>query len=188
MTLQTAQKYALHAIRLKHDGFKLTCEDRQRLKDTFETLRLDGKITKDPSWAAQWLTARLMTYLSRAFRINAIRFGVIDWIVVVQKYLGLALQSALSCRAGDVTVSNACADKECLLYKNIQLQVLKDPKSSAEDPFLDRVTMQAKTALRYTKDYKHGGSHDHIVILDSVEDPGLNVVDLLKLLVAHALR
>ncbi|KAL1655394.1 hypothetical protein SLS61_001857 [Didymella pomorum] len=188
MTLQAAQKYALHAIRLKHDGFKLTCEDRQRLKDTFETLRLDGKITKDPSWAAQWLTARLMTYLSRAFRINAIRFGVIDWIVVVQKYLGLALQSALSCRAGDVTVSNACADKECLLYKNIQLQVLKDPKSSAEDPFLDRVTMQAKAALRYTKDYKHGGSHDHIVILDSVEDPGLNVVDLLKLLVAHALR
>lgn len=129
-----------------------------------------------------------MTYLNRALLINAIRFGVTDWSIVVQKCLGLALQSALSCRAGDMAVSNTYADNECLLYKDIQLQVTVDPEASAEDPLLDRVTMQAKLTIRHTKNYMHDGSHNHIVILDSVEDPEFNVVDPLKLLVAHALR
>jgi len=52
-TPQTAKKYALHAIRSKQDDFKLTYQDRQRFKDAFETPRLDGKITKDPSRKAQ---------------------------------------------------------------------------------------------------------------------------------------
>jgi hypothetical protein len=87
-TLQTTQKYALHAIRMEHDSFKLTYQDRHRLKDCFETLRLQGQITKDPAREAQWLTARLMTYLTRALLVNAIRFGVLDGVSLCRSVSG----------------------------------------------------------------------------------------------------
>ncbi|CAO2652010.1 Nn.00g002930.m01.CDS01 [Neocucurbitaria sp. VM-36] len=187
-TLQLALKYTIHTIRCQHDTFKLSYNDQQRIKDCFETLRIQNKITKESAREAQWLTTRAMTFLNRALLVQAIRFGVPDWSIVVQKCLGLALQSACSCRVGDASVSRYYEDNECLVYKDIQLKVTLDPTIPSEYPLLDRVSFEAKITMRHTKGKKRDPSRNHIVVLASLDDVEFNVVDPLKLLLAHALR
>jgi hypothetical protein len=187
-TLELALKYTLHTIRCKHDSFRLTYNERLRLKDCLETLRIQGKITKDPVREAQWLTARLMIQLIRALLVQAVTFGVTDWSIVVHKCLGLALQSALSSRAGDIVVTRDYEDNECLSYKDIQLKATLDVATASELPLVDRVVFDAKITLRYTKDKKRDESNNHTVILSSLNEVEFNVVDPLKLLLAHALR
>jgi predicted small metal-binding protein len=187
-TLQLALKYTIHAIRCQHDSFALTYQGQQRIKDCFETLRLAKKITKDPTREAQWLTARLMTQLNRALLSHAIQYGVLDWSIVVQKCLGLALQAACSCRVGDASVSRYYEDNECLVYKDVQLRVTIDAQVPTDAALLDRVSFEAKITMRYTKGRKRDASRNHIVVLSSLDDVEFNVVDPLKLLLAHALR
>ncbi|EAT82046.1 hypothetical protein SNOG_10652 [Parastagonospora nodorum SN15] len=187
-TLVLALRYTFHAIRCRHDTFALSYNDKQRIKDCFETLRMQEKITKDPVREAQWLTTRLMAHLIRGLLVKAVRFGVLDWSIVVQKALGLALQSALSSRVGEVAVSRDYDDDECLAYKDIELKVTVDDTSPVDLPLLDRVTLDAKVTLRYTKGFKRDGSHNHIIVLSSLDSVEFNVVDPLKLLLAHALR
>jgi hypothetical protein len=48
-TIKLALKYTLHRIRLRHNGFTLTFQDKERIEDVFETLCIQGKVTKDPT-------------------------------------------------------------------------------------------------------------------------------------------
>ncbi|PSK42924.1 hypothetical protein B9Z65_6878 [Elsinoe australis] len=149
--ISTALKYVVHAIRCKHDAFRFTYNDQQRLKDS-------------------------------------IKSGTTDWSIVVQKCLGLALQSALACRVGDASISRGYDDNECITFKDILLKAKIDPQVSDDFPLLDRVSFEAKVKLRYTKGFKRDGSHNLTVLLVSLDDVEYNVVDPLKLLLAHALR
>ncbi|KAF3032682.1 hypothetical protein E8E11_002836 [Didymella keratinophila] len=79
-----------------------------------------------------------------------------------------------------MAVSNAYADNVSPLQGHSTPSHHR-PRSSRRRPLLDRVTLQAKIILRYTKKYKDDGSHNHVIVLDSVDNP-------LKLLLAHGLR
>jgi hypothetical protein len=153
-TLQRALEDTIHFIRCRYDSFALNYTERQRISDVFETLQIQGKITKEPTRKAQWATALLVSHLTRSLLVEAIRFGVTDWSVVIHKCLGLALQSALSSRVGDVSVSRYYEDYECLTYQHVLLKVMHDPQISSDIPLLDRVRFEAKVTLKYTKGKK----------------------------------
>src|SRR2546423_9060602 len=166
-TLQLALKYTIHFIRCRHDSFTLSYGERQRISDVFETLRTQDKITKEPTREAQWVTTQLVSHLTRSLLVEAIRFGVTDWSIVIQKCLGLALQSALSSRVGDVAVSRYYEDNECIAYQHVLLKVMHDPQTLPSDvPLLDRVRFEAKVTLKYTKGKKRDPSRNHVVALE----------------------
>jgi hypothetical protein len=188
-TLQLALKYTIHFICCRHDSFTLSYGERQRIRDVFETLRTQDKITKEPTREAQWVTTQLVSHLTRSLLVEAIRYGVTDWSIVIQKCLGLALQSALSSRVGDVAVSRYYEDNECIAYQHVLLKVMHGPQTLPSDvPLLDRVRFEAKVTLKYTKGKKRDPSRNHVVALSSLDDVEFNVVDPLKLLLVHALR
>jgi hypothetical protein len=87
-----------------------------------------------------------------------------------------------------MSVSSAYTDNECLLYKDIQLKITVDDEVPGEMELLDRVCLEAKITLRHTKNFKRDGSHNRIIVLSSADDLEFNVVDPLKLLLAHTLR
>jgi hypothetical protein len=110
---------------------------------------------------------------------------VIDWSIVIQKCLGLALQSALTSRVGDIAVSRYHKDNKYITYQH----VLLNPQMLPSDiPLLDRVRFEAKVTLKYTKGKSRDPSRNHVVALSSLDDVEFNVINPLKLLLVHALR
>lgn len=94
-SLKLALTKTLHAIRRRHDAFRLTYDEKCRLLDVLTTLLAEGQITKEPTRDAQWVIARIVCQLTRSLLVEAISHGTLNWSVVVHKCLGLALQSEL---------------------------------------------------------------------------------------------
>lgn len=147
-TTKLAFKYMLHRICLRHKGFTLTFQDKERIH---------GKITKVPVWEAEWLTARLVALFNRSLLTQAIKFGVTDWSIVFQRCLGLTLQSTCTCRSGEASVGRYYEDHECLLYKDVLLKVIIDPKIPSENSHSQPRIFQGEDHLAVNNSLKHNG-------------------------------
>ncbi|KAK0291075.1 hypothetical protein LTR35_001796 [Friedmanniomyces endolithicus] len=190
-TAQTAVRYGLCAIRCRHEAFRQTTNGRGRVEDVFETLRQAGKLTREPKRDKQWVSARLISCLTRGLLVEAVQGGTTDWSWTIQQCLGLSLQSAMSSRAGDIAKSGRYGDDECLLFQDIKLKITVKALPTVGGPpvaLLDRVDMHATFTLRHTKGYKRDGHNNHVVSLRGLDDDQPGSADALQLLVIHALR
>lgn len=196
-TMVNALTFTIHAIRRRHNSFRLTYDENFRIKDAFATMRNGGKITHAPAREKHWVNSQLILKLSRGLLIDGIRHGVRDWSVLIQKCLALSLQSALTSRAGDITVSHLYDDKHCLRYRDIQLKVVRaqgdgQPALGMENVLrgdtLDDVVLQARITLMHEKNTKYDPSDNKVVAVSSLDDVQFNPVDAVKILLVHALR
>lgn len=131
------------------------------------------------------MTSRVVLNITTALFKDAIQHGTTDWSVVL-KCLGLALQSALSCRVGDAIVPQYYEDNQCLTFKDILLTVT-DPEHEGSD-LLDNAVIDAQVTLWYTKGYTNTPSVNHTVRLRTHEDAQFSAVDPVKLLLIHGSR
>ncbi|KAK4983140.1 hypothetical protein LTR50_007403 [Elasticomyces elasticus] len=189
-TIRNAMKLTVYTIQCRHDTFRLTCGEQDQIKTLFRKLQEDGQISKERKLERQWLPARTIGHFVRALLKNAIRHGTYNWSLVIYKCLCIILQSALSCRAGDIARSVRYEDDECLRYEHVELKVYiaEDSEAPIHAPVLDRVVLKARITLKFTKGYKREPSLNHSVTLESLSNVEYNCFDPLKLLLAHALR
>jgi hypothetical protein len=75
VTLENALSSTMYTIRRRHAAFKLTFDDRQRLRAVFPELQDAGKITSDPARDPQWVSSKMVSHFSRSLLIDAIRHG-----------------------------------------------------------------------------------------------------------------
>lgn len=190
-TVKATLTNTIQGIQERFRTFDLAAGQKLRLRRVIEELQSSGELTMAALREPQWVSCQLMVCLNRALLVNAIKHGTPNWSVVVQKCLGLALQSALSSRCGDITVSGitrlANLDA-CLKYECVRMWVAPLSDATTENPSLDQVKLRANITLMYTKNKKTDPTRNHQVALESLDDPTLNTGDPLKLLLCHALR
>lgn len=94
-------------LRFRHSKWRPDTNAGYRFKSIMRDLFEEGKLTKDPTRAKQWLTTRLLTQLANGYISNALSTStaIKSWDVVFMRLLSWVLQSAVDGRAGDVAMT-----------------------------------------------------------------------------------
>ncbi|KAJ9666874.1 hypothetical protein H2201_003008 [Coniosporium apollinis] len=175
--VQHGLKHVIMVLAFDHAAFTLDKRDRLRLSTTIDGLVKDGAITKDPTRAKQWVTAKLLTRLVSAHFQQAVTEGTRSWDAVISRALSLDLQAAFASRCGEVVRSQFYRGLECLRFEHCDVRAVGDPPK-----------LVAKFDLLYEKGKKDDASTSRSVRIDAGEDPTLGVMCPVKLLLAHAMR
>ncbi|EXJ57123.1 hypothetical protein A1O7_07467 [Cladophialophora yegresii CBS 114405] len=177
--IKGARAHLERALFFKYEDFKLSKRDELRLDATIQQLLNDGEITKSPVQAALWLSCQMVKRMVTAVFTDAMLNGTKSWDVTLAGCLGLVLQAALAARAGDFTRSSHYGGAEYLKWQDIELVATG---SSVKDPGLRMLI-----TLQYRKAHKND-PRNALQLEFGLLDEEHNTVDVVKLLVAYALR
>ncbi|KAF7189366.1 hypothetical protein HII31_09344 [Pseudocercospora fuligena] len=159
--------------------FKLSKHEALRIDATIQKLIDDGKVTKDLVREKQWLTCQVMKRMITVIFEDAINNGTKSWDVTLAGCLGLALQAAITSRAGDFRRSSHYQGEQYLKWENIELKATGD----RENPRLAMLV-----TLYFRKGFKRDSSKATKIELRQLPSDEDSAVDVTKLLVAYALR
>jgi hypothetical protein len=158
-------------------------DDKRRVTAILSSLQKRGIIVREPRRDLQWMPDQVMTFITRALMIDGMRHGTSNWTILTMNALGLSLQKALVCRAGDIAITPRYTWNACLCYKDVRLVAKPIAGANPAVPVLDRTVLVALVTIRYTRNHKA-----KMVELKSLEGPELNLLDPPKILLAFAAR
>jgi len=121
--LKSGLSNLLYDLKFDDDQFKLSSHERIRIATVFKDLLRKGKLTKDPSREKQWLGVFYVEKMASAFYEDTLVHGTPSWDVIIGKALSLLLNSALSTRSGDTSVSAGYT--EGLLLRDVKVKLIR---------------------------------------------------------------
>ncbi|PSK36732.1 50S ribosomal protein L24, chloroplastic [Elsinoe australis] len=173
-------KYQLHkALTIKYPDYKLSRHEAQHLDMALKRLLDEGKLTREPTREKQWIGAVMVKKLVLTLVQNALVNGVLSWDVLLSKWLGLVLQSALNCRPGDFRQSYGWNGTQHLLWRHVDIRAFGD---NTDDPKL-----AMKITLAYTKGKKDKPESNFALQVHQLDNEA-SVIDPIKLIIGLALR
>ncbi|KAJ9636756.1 hypothetical protein H2199_007750 [Coniosporium tulheliwenetii] len=173
--VQHGLKHVIMVLAFDHAAFTLDKRDRLRLSTTIDGLVKDGAITKDPTRAKQWVTAKLLTRLVSAHFQQAVTEGTRSWDAVISRASLWISRQPSPAGVGKWSEVNSTADWSASGSSTVTSGPSATPK------------LVAKFDLLYEKG-KNDASTSRSVRIDAGEDPTLGVMCPVKLLLAHAMR
>ena len=104
--------------------FKLTNYDSTRIASVFESMILQGMLTRQRKFDRQWLGAFMVAKMVRALYEESLE-GVCNWDIALAKIQNMVLVSALGCRVGDITKGQRDRHNlPYLCYGDIQMKLI----------------------------------------------------------------
>ena len=126
--------------------FTLSKHECTRIDSLVDSLAAEGSLTRGRRRDKyQWIGASMIEKMSRAWFQAALDDGCLSWDVTIHKGLTVVLQSALACRAGDMTLSRGYTN-EFMQWIDITM------KLAPGDDSLDGI--QLTCLLRFEKNHK----------------------------------
>ncbi|KAM0440829.1 hypothetical protein ACHAPT_000130 [Fusarium lateritium] len=164
----------------RYRDFKLDAHDLSRIEYTFKDLHREGVLTKEGSRSDKhWITSDMIGMMLKAMLQDGIQNGTLSWDVLIMKAVSLLLQCVVGSRAGDIRRSALYEGVECLRWEHIHM--ILDPSDGKN---LFRSTIE----LVFVKGFWNNPKSARAIEIEEFDDPSLNCLCPLKLLLCHALR
>ncbi|RSL88221.1 hypothetical protein CDV31_016100 [Fusarium ambrosium] len=163
----------------QYKGFKLDQHDSSRIKETLQQLWLEGILTKEVIREKHWITSDMIDMMLRAMLQDGIQNGTLSWGVLIMKALSLLLQCVVGARAGEIRRSHQYQGLECLRWEHIYIVL-----DTSNNKNLFRATID----LVFVKGSTNNPGRARSVEVEEFDDPSLNCLCPIKLLLCHALR
>ncbi|RTE70581.1 hypothetical protein BHE90_015012 [Fusarium euwallaceae] len=163
----------------QYKGFKLDQHDSSRIKETLQQLWLEGILTKEVIREKHWITSDMIDMMLRAMLQDGIQNGTLSWDVLIMKALSLLLQCVVGARAGEIRRSHQYQGLECLRWEHIYIVL-----DTSNNKNLFRATID----LVFVKGSTNNPGRARSVEVEEFDDPSLNCLCPIKLLLCHALR
>ncbi|RDL33092.1 uncharacterized protein BP5553_08531 [Venustampulla echinocandica] len=167
-------------LTFEYPKFNLTRHECTKLDALIDTLASEKKLLRGKRRAKnEWIGVALVENMSRCWLQAALDCGCLSWDVVIHRAMTVVLQSALCCRAGEI--SKSCGYTVEFMRWSHLVMTLPPGQNTLDDVHL---TCQ----VNYMKGKKGEMNDDWDVPLRTLRDPALNVVCPVKLLLIQALR
>lgn len=121
--------------------FKLSNNERLRIRSTLEGLANDGLASRDAKITKYWAGHRVVRCLVNALLQDAMEHGTHSWDIVVAKVLSIVLLAAFASRAGDFTLSTGY-NHETVRFKDVCLKL--DTKLDGAETINARIILHDK--------------------------------------------
>ncbi|KAK4887996.1 hypothetical protein LTR27_013044 [Elasticomyces elasticus] len=108
-----------------------------------------------------------------------------NWDITISRCLGVVLQAALGCRAGDVARTVGYKGTEYMKFRDIDLTL---DISKTGDPNVTLADVQATVTISHAKGFKNKLGESTVKYLKPLLDPEFYHVCPIALLLAHSLR
>lgn len=141
--------FELYGIFTWGRAFRYVYDDQLRLqiKAFLDQEVRKGNLFRGRWFKQQWLGFMTLKLMATNYLESAIKNGCRSWDVILLQVLTVALQSACSCRSGDIARSNSWTGEEFLKWEDIVLD-LPAGKTNLQD-------LRCIVTLKYEKDYKY---------------------------------
>lgn len=101
--LNNGFRHLVDTLTFHYSEFALSKHNALRLSTAFDILLAEGRLTKEPSQARNWVGVYILRKIITAIFQDAYCQGTLSWDVTLSKNTSIVLLSALSCQAGDIT-------------------------------------------------------------------------------------
>lgn len=172
-------------ILIKEDfpDFVLDRKQSHALKAAIRSLQREGTLTKQPLHDKEWITCKLVLTMVTALVRDAVMHRTHDWSFTISRALFILLQTSLTARVGDMSVSRNTSSEYCFKYKHVIVRVVEPADGSDAEP-----TFDAQITLAHSKGGKDDPSANGILTLESLDEPRHQMIDAIKLLLIMAMR
>lgn len=143
------QYVLLEVLKFRHRDIRqfYTTQDELRIKGILRDLVANGDLTKGRWFVRHWLGYQALRQLATCYLRQALQRGCNSWDRVLRDVSIFVLQSACSCRIGDILLTQGYSKDKCLHWTDVQLRLL-----DGQPPTIQNITGVIK--LRFTKDEK----------------------------------
>ncbi|KAK5686509.1 hypothetical protein LTS10_002629 [Elasticomyces elasticus] len=132
-----------------------------------------------------WIGFVTLSRMIRAYLTHTLKHGTMNWDIRISRYLGVVLQAALGCRAGDIARTIGYKGTEYMKFRDIDLK-LNITKTG--DPNAILADIRATVTIPYAKGYKNRPGESAVKYLNPLLDPECQHICPIALLLAHSLR
>lgn len=174
-------------ILIKKDfpDFVLDRKQSRALEAAMHSLDREGTLTKQPLHKEEWITCKLVLTMVTALVSDSVIHRTHDWSITISRALSIVLQTSLTARAGDMSLSRHTSSDYCLRYKHVVIRVVEPAHGEQSDA---EPTFDAQITLAHTKNAKDDPSANSILTLESLDEPRHQMIDAIKLLLVMAMR
>ncbi|KAK3625938.1 hypothetical protein LTR56_020153 [Elasticomyces elasticus] len=166
-------------------GMLFNPQDRIRLKTFISDAVQEGRLTTGHWQKRTWIGFVTLSRLIRAYLAHTLKHGTMNWDITISRCLGVVLQAALGCRAGDVTRTVGYKGTEYMKFRDIDLTL---DISKTGDPNVTLADVQATVTISHAKGFKNKPGESTVKYLKPLLDPEFYHVCPIALLLAHSLR